>query len=126
MSEIPEELKYTESHEWVRIDGDAATIGITDHAQAQLGDIVYVELPDVGSKCSSKHEIAVVESTKAAAEVYSPVSGIVTEVNEALEEHPELVNSDAEEIGWLFKLKITNPDELEQLMSHEEYLKTID
>ena len=121
------EMKFAKTHEWARVeDDDTVVVGISHHAQDQLGDIVFVNLPEVDHEFTSKDEIAVVESVKAAAEVYTPVSGTVIEVNEALEDNPEHVNSDAEGKGWLFKLKIKNPKEFKQLMSHEEYLKTID
>jgi glycine cleavage system H protein len=113
--------RYTSEHEWIRLDGDVATIGITDHAQTQLGDIVYVELPAVGKKVARGDETAVVESVKAASEVYAPVGGEVIEVNGALEGAPATVNQDAEGKGWFLKLKVADAGEVEQLMTPEQY-----
>ena len=121
MSNVPTELKYTSSHEWIAIDGDTATIGITDHAQDLLGDLVFVELPDVGTTFAAKDECAVVESVKAASDVYSPLSGEVVEVNEALADAPETINTDAYGDGWMFKLKMTDPSDLDDLMDAEAY-----
>lgn len=121
MSNVPSELKYTNSHEWVAIDGDTVTIGITDHAQDLLGDLVFVELPDVGASFSAKDECAVVESVKAASDVYSPLSGEVTEVNESLVDAPETINSDAYGDGWLFKMKLADAGELDSLLDAEAY-----
>jgi glycine cleavage system H protein len=114
-------MKYTESHEWVTLQGNIATVGVSQHAQKELGDIVYVELPKVGKKIQANEEAAVLESTKAAADVYSPVSGTITEVNTALNDHSELVNQSPENEGWLFKVQITNPSEIDNLMNHEAY-----
>jgi len=102
---IPSDLQYTKEHEWVRIEGDLATVGITDHAQEALGDLVYVELPEVGRQVEPGEAIVVVESVKAASDVYAPVSGEIVEVNEALSEHPELVNTDPYGKGWLVKIR---------------------
>lgn len=113
--------RYSESHEWVEVEGDVATIGVTDHAQDQLGDIVYVELPEVGSDLVAASEAAVLESTKAAADVYSPVSGTVTAVNEALSESPDKVNASAESEGWLFKLRLSKTEELTALLDESKY-----
>lgn len=121
MSDIPSDLKYCRSHEWVRLDGDTVTVGISDHAQALLGDLVFVELPEVGKEFDAGEECCVVESVKAASDVYSPVSGEVTEVNEALEGAPEKVNSDPYNDGWLFKLKLSDSDELDNLYDAEQY-----
>ena len=115
------DTKYTKDHEWVRVDGDTATVGITDYAQEQLGDVVYVELPDVGKSVGAGDEAAVVESVKAASEVYAPVSGEVVEVNEALADAPNGVNDDATGAGWFVKLRLSNASELEKLMSEDEY-----
>ena len=115
------ELRYTEQHEWVRIEGDTVTVGITDYAQEQLGDVVYVELPDVGKAVKAGDEAAVVESVKAASEVYAPVSGEVVEVNEALADAPAGVNEDATGAGWFVKLKLADAGELEGLMSEDAY-----
>jgi len=114
-------IKYTEDHEWVRVDGDTATCGISDYAQEQLGDIVYVELPEVGKALAARDEIAVVESVKAASEVYAPASGTVAEVNEALADDPTLVNQDATGGGWFLKLKLDDPAELDALMDEAAY-----
>ncbi len=112
---------YTEEHEWVRVDGDTATVGITDFAQGQLGDIVFVEVPEAGRQVQKGGEAAVVESVKAASDVYAPVSGEVTEGNQALVDDPALVNSGAESDGWFFKVRLSNPSELEGLMDAAAY-----
>jgi glycine cleavage system H protein len=112
---------YTKEHEWVSVDGDVATVGITDFAQGQLGDIVFVEVPAAGTQVTKGGEAAVVESVKAASDVYAPVSGKVTEGNQALEEDPALVNSDPEGAGWFFKLVLSDNHQLSGLMSAEEY-----
>ncbi len=117
---------YTEEHEWIRVEGEQATVGISDHAQEQLGDIVFVELPEVGKKLAKGEQAAVVESVKAASEVYAPVGGEVTEVNSALEEKPELVNQDAEGEGWFFRMKLADPGELEGLMDRDAYEKFVE
>mgnify|MGYP000694323802 CR=1 FL=1 len=127
MSNIPSELKYATSHEWVRNEGDGTvTVGITEHAQDLLGDMVFVELPDVGDEVSTGDDICVAESVKAASDIYAPVSGEVVEVNEELEDSPELVNSDAFGDGWLFKLKLEDAGELENLLDAEGYKNSID
>jgi glycine cleavage system H protein len=113
--------RYTKEHEWVRLDGDVAVVGITEHAQSQLGDVVFVELPEVGKSFAAGDEAAVVESVKAASEVYAPASGEVVDVNAALADTPATVNEDAEGKGWFLKLKLKDPAELEQLMSAEQY-----
>jgi glycine cleavage system H protein len=113
--------KYTEDHEWVEVDGDAGVIGISDYAQEQLGDVVFVELPDIGKILDQRDEAAVVESVKAAAEVYTPVSGEVIEVNEELNNDPSLVNTDAFGEGWFIKLRLSDPTELEDLMDEATY-----
>lgn len=113
--------KYTEEHEWVEVDGDSGMIGISDYAQEQLGDVVFVELPDVGKLLDRGDEAAVVESVKAAAEVYAPVGGEVIEVNDALNGDPSLVNSDAFGDGWFAKLRLTDPAELDDLMDEAAY-----
>lgn len=121
-------LYFTEEHEWILVEGDVATIGITDYAQEQLGDVVFVEVPDEGKEFDKGDEAAVVESVKAASDVYSPVSGEVIEGNDALAEDPSLVNSDPEGDGWFFKLTLSDTSELEELMSVSEYkafLKTL-
>lgn len=122
MSNVPGDLKYTKSHEWVRIEDDGAVVvGITDHAQDLLGDMVYVEVPDVGRSLEAEEACAVVESVKAASDVYSPVSGQVTASNSALADSPETVNSDPYGDGWLMKLAPTERDQLEQLMDAKAY-----
>jgi glycine cleavage system H protein len=114
-------VRYTKDHEWIRVDGDVGTVGITDYAQSQLGDVVYVELPKVGKKVAKSGEAAVVESVKAASEVYAPVSGEVLEVNSALEGTPATVNEDAQGSGWFIKLKLADAAELEDLMTEDQY-----
>ena len=115
------DLKFSKDHEWLRVAGDTATIGISDYAQEQLGDVVYVELPEIGQKFSAGAQAAVVESVKAAREVYAPASGEVVEVNNALDDNPALVNSDSTGQGWFIKLKLDNPAELEALMDDNSY-----
>jgi glycine cleavage system H protein len=112
---------YTKEHEWIRLDGDVAVIGITEHAQSQLGDVVFVELPEIGKSFAAGDEAAVVESVKAASEVYAPASGEVVDVNAALTDTPATVNEDAEGKGWFLKLKLKDPAELEQLMNAQQY-----
>ena len=114
-------LRYSKDHEWVRVDGDVGTVGISDYAQDQLGDVVYVELPEVGKTVAQNEEAAVVESVKAASEVYAPVSGEVVEVNQALEDDPALVNRDPTGEGWFLKLRMSAPDELDGLMDEGAY-----
>ena len=115
------DTRYTKDHEWIRLDGDAALVGITEHAQSQLGDVVYVELPAVGKKVAAGEEAAVVESVKAASEVYAPAGGEVVAVNDALADAPATVNEDAEGKGWFLKLKLGDPAELEKLMTAQQY-----
>jgi glycine cleavage system H protein len=112
---------YTKEHEWIRVEGDQATVGITDFAQGQLGDVVFVELPEAGRQVSKSGEAAVVESVKAASDVYSPVSGEVTDANQALVDDPSLANSDPEGEGWFFRLRLSDPSELDGLMDAEAY-----
>jgi glycine cleavage system H protein len=127
MSNIPSELRYATSHEWVRNEGDGiVTVGITEHAQELLGDMVFVELPEVGESVSTGDDIAVAESVKAASDIYAPVSGEIVEVNEDLEDSPELVNSDAYGDGWMFKIKLDDAGELESLLDAEGYENSID
>jgi len=122
MSEIPSELKYTKSHEWVRDEGNGTvTIGITDHAQALLGDLVFVELPEIGSEVSAEDAVCVVESVKAASDVYTPVSGEVVAVNDSLADSPEIINDSSYDDGWLIKIKLSNPDEISDLMDADSY-----
>jgi glycine cleavage system H protein len=117
---VPKDLKYTKSHEWVRLEGNSAEIGITDYAQETLGDIVYVENPEVGSEFAQEDEVGNIESVKAAAPIYSPLSGTIEAVNDALEDSPESINE--EPYGtFLFKLTLSNPDEYQNLLSAEEY-----
>lgn len=116
---------FTEDHEWIDVEGEVATVGITNYAQEQLGDIVFVDLPEEGKTFDKGDDAAVVESVKAASDVYSPVSGEVVEANGALEEDPALVNSDAEEDGWFFKLRLTDASELESLMDEAAYTKFV-
>ena len=115
------EMKFSDEHEWIRLDGDIGTVGITDYAQEQLGDVVYVELPEIGKQVKSGDEMAVVESVKAASEVYAPVSGEVTEVNETLSDAPETVNADALGAGWFVKIRLGDPSELDKLMDAAAY-----
>lgn len=115
--------KYSKKHEWVELDGDIATIGITKHATEQLGDIVFTEVPDAGKAFEAGGEAAVVESVKAASDVYSPISGEVTENNQAIVSDPSLVNQDPEGNGWFFKVKVTNTDQINELMTKDEYDK---
>ncbi|WP_339694272.1 glycine cleavage system protein GcvH [uncultured Parasphingorhabdus sp.] len=117
---------YTDEHEWVDVEGDTATVGITDYAQEQLGDIVFVEVPDVGTELGQGDDAAVVESVKAASDVYAAVSGEVIEVNEMLEDEPGLVNSSAEEDGWFFRLTLSDKDELDDLMDEKAYKAFVD
>lgn len=122
-----ESMKYSESHEWISAvgSGGISQVGVTDYAQRELGDIVYVELPTVGKNVSASKEVAVLESTKAAADVYSPVSGTIVEVNTRLSESPELINNSAEKDGWIFKIKLSDFSELENLMEKDAYEKVI-
>ncbi|MET0371476.1 MAG: glycine cleavage system protein GcvH [Sphingobium sp.] len=116
---------FTDEHEWIDVEGEIATIGITDYAQEQLGDIVFVELPEEGATFDKGDDAAVVESVKAASDVYAPISGEVIEANGALEDEPALVNSDPEEDGWFFKLRVADPDELKGLMNEAAYKKFV-
>ena len=128
MNETPSYLKFLNTHEWIKIDDDAVIVGISDHAQSELGDVVFVELPAIGDEFVSGDEAAVVESVKAASEVYTPLSGEVIEVNEVLEENPELVNTSPYEDGWFFKLKVTdeNLGSADNMMTADEYLSWLD
>ncbi|WP_350559100.1 glycine cleavage system protein GcvH [Psychrobacter sp. CAL346-MNA-CIBAN-0220] len=122
MSNVPAELKYIASHEWLRLEDDGTiTVGITDHAQDLLGDVVFVELPEVGATITLDEEIAVVESVKAASDVYAPISGEVIAINESLEDDPEIINSDPYGEGWFFRMKPENMEDYEALMTAEEY-----
>ncbi len=121
MSKIPSDLKYAKSHEWVRLSGGVATVGITDHAQHELTDVVFVELPEVGRKIKAGDACAVVESVKTASDIYSPVSGEVTEVNQGTVADPALVNSEPYAGGWLYKIRMSDPAELNGLLGPEQY-----
>jgi glycine cleavage system H protein len=121
MSNVPSDLKYTKSHEWVRVSGDTATVGITDHAQQELTDIVFVELPETGKQFKSGEGAAVVESVKTASDIYSPVSGQILETNKAVVDNPALANTEPYAGGWFFKIKLRNPAELNSLLSPEDY-----
>ena len=125
MSNVPAELKYAKSHEWVRIDGASATEGISDHAQQELTDLVFVELPAVGRSVKSGEACAVVESVKTASDIYSPVSGTITEINPAVTDNPELVNAEPYAGGWLFKLDLSAPEELTSLLDATQYQQQI-
>lgn len=127
MSNIPTDLRFASTHEWVRHEGDGIyTVGISDHAQELLGDMVFVELPDVGAGVGAGDDVAVAESVKAASDVYAPITGEIVEVNEALEHSPELVNSDPYGEGWLFKIKAEDAEEVESLFDAEGYENSID
>jgi len=117
----PEDSKYAKSHEYVHVEGDVATIGITDYAQKELGDVVFVELPQVGSQIEATDEMGSIESVKAVSELFAPVSGEVVEVNEALTDKPELVNTDPYGDGWMLRVKMSDPSEIDELMTPEEY-----
>jgi len=126
MSNIPSELKYTKSHEWLRVEGDGTvTVGISDHAQALLGDMVFVELPEPGTPLDVGEECAVVESVKAASDVYAPVTGEVVAANELLEDAPETINTDAYDGGWLFRIKLADEAELKDLLDAEAYAELV-
>lgn len=127
MSEIPGDLKFLKSHEWVRVEEDGTvTVGISDHAQGALGDLVYVELPEVGSQLQAGNGAATVESVKAASDIYAPVSGVVVAVNEALNDKPETINEDAYGDGWIFKLKLDDKAELDELLDADAYGELIE
>jgi glycine cleavage system H protein len=121
MNMYPENFRYTKEHEWVKVEGDTATVGITDHAQKELGDIVYVDLPKPGATAEKGKTVGSVESVKAVSDIYSPVSGEVTSVNDLLATAPEKLNQDPHGEAWLFKLKLSSPDELKDLMSAADY-----
>ena len=127
MSNLPTELKYTKSHEWVRDEGDGSvTVGISDHAQELLGDLVFVELPEVGDAVSAGSECAVVESVKAASDVYSPVNGEVVAINESLADAPETINSDAFGTGWMFRVKLADAEQLDDLLDADSYSEVME
>lgn len=121
MHNVPENLLYSKDHEWVEVNGDIATIGITDHAQAELSDVVFVDLPTVGDSISAGDAVTVVESVKAASDVYTPISGEVLEVNEELSNDPSLINSDPYGAGWIYKVRIELPSEMDDLMNAADY-----
>ena len=125
MSNVPDDLKYTENHEWVRVEGDLVRIGITDHAQGELTDIVYVELPGTGDSIEAKGEIAIVESVKSTSDVFSPVAGEVVEINSDLEDTPELVNEECYGKGWLVVIRPADMAGLEKLLSPDDYKKLL-
>ena len=127
MSEIPGDLKFLKSHEWARAEGNGrVTVGISDHAQGLLGDLVYVELPAVGDSVEAGNGVAVVESVKAASDVYAPVSGTITAVNAALSDKPETINEDAYGEGWLFVIQIDDPDQLNELLAPDDYAELLE
>jgi glycine cleavage system H protein len=127
MSEIPGDLKFLKSHEWTRVDGDGkVTVGISDHAQGLLGDLVYVELPNVGDRVEAGNACAVIESVKAASDIYAPVTGTVVEVNTALSDKPETINEDAYGDGWIFTLEIEEPEQLNELLDPDAYAELLE
>lgn len=123
--DFPDELKYTEEHEWIAIEADIATIGISDFAQSQLGDVVFVELPEVGDQLESGKPFGVVESVKAVSDVYSPLSGEVMEINDDLPDSPELLNTSPYEDGWMIKIRLSNPQELDDLLDSAAYQELV-
>ena len=125
MSNIPSDLKFAKSHEWIRVNGDTATVGISDHAQAELTDVVFVELPEAGRQVKAGEACAVVESVKTASDIYSPVSGEIVALNQPVTDNPALVNTEPYAGGWFFKIKLSNPAELNTLLSPEDYKKQI-
>jgi glycine cleavage system H protein len=127
MSRMPSDLSYAESHEWLRLEGDGtALVGVTDHAQDALGDVVYVELPEIGAQIDAGAEVAVVESVKAASDIYSPVTGEILLINDALEDQPDLVNSSPYADGWLFSVRLDNPEEVKAMLDADAYQAVID
>jgi len=122
---VPENFRYTSDHEWVLLEGEVATVGITDHAQEELTDIVFVELPEVGRECETEEAIAVVESVKAASDIFAPVAGEIVQANEDLSADPALVNTDPHTKGWIFKIKLSDPAEVEALMDAAAYSEFI-
>lgn len=123
---VPNDLYYAKTHEWLRIDDTTATVGITDFAQNQLSDITFVELPDVGREVEAGDEVAVVESVKAASDIYSPVAGTIVEVNGDLEDSPDMINASPYDAGWLFKIELRKEEDVDNLMSAEEYAESCD
>jgi glycine cleavage system H protein len=122
---LPKDLKYTQEHEWVKIQGDRVTVGITDYAQKELGDVVFVDLPSIGDKIIAKNPIATIESVKAVSEIYAPISGEVMEINDSLEHSPEFVNQDPYGKGWVIIIEPTDPKEMDQLLSATAYSSII-
>jgi len=125
MVQVPEDLLYTEKHEWVKVEGDIATIGITDYAQNQLGDIVYVELPEVGTKVSQMEAFGTIEAVKAVSDLFSPISGEVIEVNQALQDDPAMIKASPYGDGWMIRVRMSNPDELTNLLKPEKYREMV-
>ena len=125
MSNVPSELKFLSSHEWVLVEGDIATVGVSDHAQELLGDLVFVELPEVDSAVSAGDSVGVIESVKAASDTYAPVSGEVVEVNNDLEDSPERINDDPYGDGWMYRIKMEDMDEVDNLLDADAYLESI-
>ena len=125
MSNIPAELRYAASHEWIKVEGSTGTVGISDHAQSELSDVVYVELPKIGTKVTAGSVVATIESVKAASDIYTPVSGEITEANADLTKKPELVNQDPYGTAWLFKITLSAPDELQKLQDAASYKAAI-
>lgn len=125
MSNVPSELKFLSSHEWVLVEGDVATIGVSDHAQELLGDLVFVELPEVGSSVSAGDSVGVIESVKAASDTYAPVSGEIIEVNDELEDSPERINDDPYGDGWMYRIKMEDPEEVGDLLDADAYTDSI-
>ena len=126
MSNVPSELKFLSSHEWVLVEGDVATVGVSDHAQELLGDLVFVELPEPESSVSAGDSVAVIESVKAASDTYAPVTGTIIEVNVELEDSPERINDDPYGDGWMYKIKMEDPDEVNDLLDANAYTESID
>lgn len=126
MANLPKDLKYTEEHEWVKVDGDTATVGITDFAQEELGDVVFLELPEAGEEFKQGDTFGSIEAVKTVADLYAPISGTISEVNETLEDAPETVNTSPYEDGWLVKVTIGDPGELDSLMDADAYEQHID
>ena len=122
---IPDDIKYTDDHEWIKIDSDLAIVGITDFAQSELGDIIFVEFPNVGEHVNQKDTIGTLEAVKTVADIYSPLSGEIVEINEELESNPELINEAPYNNGWILKIKINNKDEIKSLLSGDDYSKLI-
>ncbi|MCP4331862.1 MAG: glycine cleavage system protein GcvH [Gammaproteobacteria bacterium] len=125
MSEVPTELKFLSSHEWVLVEDNIATVGVSDHAQELLGDLVYVELPEAGSVVAAGDSVGVIESVKAASDTYAPISGEIIEINEDLEDGPDRINNDPYGDGWMYKMSIEDPEELENLLSADAYTDSI-